>query len=54
VILLHDTELAQPEASPSTDPPFPVRVAVDEWCSEVGLSATYVSGCYGLGIVRVP
>jgi predicted O-methyltransferase YrrM len=54
VILMHDTELEQPEASPPSDPPFPVRAAVEQWCSEVGLSAMYVSGCYGLGIVRVP
>jgi predicted O-methyltransferase YrrM len=54
VVLLHDTELEQPEGAPPDDPPFPVRAAVDEWCSTHGLTPEYVTGCYGLGVIRIP
>ena len=54
VVLLHDVELEQPDGCPATDPPFPVRVAVDEYCAEHGLSPEYVGGCYGLGVIRIP
>lgn len=54
VVLLHDIELEHPEMSPPTDPPFPVRVAIDEWLTEaVGVADTeFVTGCYGLGVIR--
>lgn len=56
VILLHDIELERPEASPPSDPPFPVRKAVDEFVEEfasVIREVEYVSGCYGLGVIRM-
>ena len=54
VVLLHDVELERPDGAPATDPPFPVRVAVDEYCAEHGLEPEYVAGCYGLGVIRIP
>ena len=53
VVLLHDVELEHPDASPADDPPFPVRVAVTEFCDEHGLTPEFVSGCYGLGVIRI-
>jgi predicted O-methyltransferase YrrM len=52
VVLLHDTELEQPESAPQF-PRFPVRVAVDEFCGENGLSCEFVPGCNGLGVIRI-
>ncbi len=54
VVLLHDTELEYPEDRPHTDPPFPVRLAVDLYCEEHGLTPEYVTGCNGLGVIRLP
>jgi predicted O-methyltransferase YrrM len=54
VVLLHDTELEYPEGHPHGDPAFPVRVAVDEYCAEHGLTPEFVPGCNGLGIIRIP
>lgn len=53
VVLLHDTELKYPEGRPWNDPPFPVRAAVDLYCFEHQLSAEFVTGCNGLGVIRV-
>jgi predicted O-methyltransferase YrrM len=53
VVLLHDTELECPADSPPTDPPFPVKAAVDEYCVVNGLTPEYVAGCYGLGVIRI-
>lgn len=57
VILLHDTELEHPEASPPSDPPFPVRSAIDAWWAEIGHLVAdppeYVTGCYGLGVIQI-
>lgn len=53
VVLLHDTELEHPDASPVSDPSFPVRVAVDEYCTDNGLTAEFVTGCNGLGVIRI-
>ena len=53
VVLLHDTELEAPWNFPAGDPGFPVRVAVVEYCAEHGLTPEFVSGCYGLGIIRI-
>jgi predicted O-methyltransferase YrrM len=50
-ILLHDTELEHPYAAPASDPPFPVKVAMIEWCAEVGRSWTNRENCNGLGII---
>lgn len=54
VVLLHDTELERPEGTPPSDPAFPVRVAVDEYCAAHNLTPEYVTGCYGLGVIRIP
>lgn len=54
VILLHDTELRQPAASPRHDPLFPVRVAAEEFAAESGWDLELVPGCNGLGIIRRP
>lgn len=54
VVMLHDVELERPDGSPATDPAFPVRVAVEEYCQEHGLVPEYVQGCYGLGVIRIP
>lgn len=54
VILLHDTELKSPADSPVSDPPFPVRVAVEEFAEDHGWKLELIPGCYGLGILRAP
>lgn len=53
VIVLHDTELERPDASPASDPDFPVMMAVREFGQKYGFPIEWVSGCYGLGIVSV-
>jgi len=53
VVLMHDVELDIPAWREATDPPFPVRVAVDEFCADHGLEPEFVAGCYGLGIIRI-
>jgi predicted O-methyltransferase YrrM len=53
VVLLHDTELEHPDGAAAW-PAFPVRVAVDEYCDDHGLTPEYVSGCHGLGVIRIP
>ena len=54
LIVLHDTELRRPEASPASDPDFPVAQAVREFVeADAGRSVEWVEGCYGLGIVTV-
>lgn len=52
-IVLHDTELERPDASPMSDPDFPVMVAVREFGQRMGFPVEWVTGCYGLGIVSV-
>lgn len=54
VVLLHDTELENPEGRPDTDPPFPVRVAVEEFCADNGLTPEFIEGSWGLGVIRIP
>ena len=54
VILMHDTELKSPADSPASDPPFPVRVAAEEFCEERGWKLKLIKGCNGLGIIEVP
>jgi predicted O-methyltransferase YrrM len=54
LIVLHDTELKRPEASPPSDPDFPVAQAVAEFVSAGPYrSVEWVEGCYGLGIITV-
>lgn len=54
VILLHDTELETPAASPPYDPPFPVRAAAEEFAADNGWPLDLIAGCNGLGILRKP
>jgi predicted O-methyltransferase YrrM len=54
VILLHDTELRSPADSPASDPPFPVRQAVQEFAEDYGWELELIPGCYGLGILHAP
>lgn len=54
VFLLHDTELERPEASPGTDPPYPVKAAVDQWSFAYGWACEFKTGCNGLGIIHKP
>jgi predicted O-methyltransferase YrrM len=54
VFLLHDTELEHPDASPCTDPPYPVKAAVDQWAFAYGWVTEFRAGCNGLGIVHKP
>lgn len=50
-IFLHDTELERPDGSPPSDPPFPVKCAVEVWCGETGRQWTNYENCYGLGVI---
>jgi predicted O-methyltransferase YrrM len=52
VILLHDTELEHPQASPPTDPPFPVAQAIKDW-NDGRYPIEWVTGCYGLAVIRM-
>jgi cephalosporin hydroxylase len=52
-IVLHDTELARPEGAPPR-PRYPVRTAVEEFCSDEGLAWMNYPNCWGLGIVSIP
>ena len=54
VVLMHDTELERPDGAPASDPPFPVRRAIEDYCAGVGLEPEFVGGCYGLGVIRIP
>lgn len=53
LIVLHDTELQRPQASPDSDPDFPVAVAIREFVAARGWPVEWVEGCYGLGIISV-
>lgn len=52
VILLHDTQLEQPEGL-TDQPPFPVRKACLEWLDRnPGWEWSEFTHCYGLGVMR--
>jgi predicted O-methyltransferase YrrM len=51
VILLHDTELEDPYERPETDPLFPVKRAVRDWCAEAGRTWSNRENCNGLGTI---
>jgi len=52
VILLHDTQLEQPEGC-GPQPPFPVRKACFEWLNDnPEWSWHEFANCYGLGVMR--
>lgn len=56
-MVLHDTELKRPAASPLSDPDFPVAQAIrDFFCDQnkhLWSHIEWVEGCYGLGIITV-
>jgi predicted O-methyltransferase YrrM len=54
LLLCHDTMLERPEGSPRSDPPFPVRRAIEEFCEAEGLSWTNEPRCWGLATIEVP
>lgn len=52
--LLHDTELEHPDASPASDPPFPVAKAIQHWtASREDVNVEWVPGCYGLAVITI-
>jgi len=55
IIVCHDTELERPwdPPCPETDPDFPVRAAIEQFCAETGYRWINVPGCWGLGIIEV-
>lgn len=53
VVVLHDSELAHPEASPATDPPYPVAEAIRTWADGRPVTVEWVSGCHGLAVIHV-
>lgn len=54
VIICHDTELEHPDASPPSDPPYPVSEAIRAWSDDKSVTIDWVSGCYGLAVIYVP
>lgn len=52
LIVCHDTELPLPEGAPPR-PLFPVRTAIEEFCSAQGLTWTNQPNCWGLGIIQI-
>jgi predicted O-methyltransferase YrrM len=54
VVLLHDTELDRPYDAPPDDPEFPVATAIREYAEAHDLEVEWVTGCYGLGVIRIP
>lgn len=53
-IVLHDTELRQPGGLVVRQPPFPVKTAVEEFCSEENLTWRNLPNNNGLGIIDIP
>ena len=54
LILLHDTELPQPEGMPATDPTFPVKRAIETFIAATGWRWMNFPECWGLGVIEVP
>lgn len=53
VIVCHDTEVARPWRAPRTDPPYPVKRAVEEFTTRWGLRWEDRPECYGLATIWV-
>ena len=51
VMVLHDTELPQPEGAPPR-PQYPVKTAIVEFCEANGYEWTNRTNCWGLGIIQ--
>lgn len=52
LIVLHDTELERPEGAPS-QPRFPVKTAVADFCEVEGFRWFNYPECWGLGVIEV-
>ncbi len=52
-IVMHDTELKRPEASDATDPSFPVKTAIQEFCDTHHLHWSNKTNCNGLATIKV-
>ncbi len=52
-ILLHDTEVHSFRAH-RHQPPFPVKAAVKEFCTEENLEVEFKPNCFGLAIISIP
>ena len=50
-ILLHDTALESTPNATTPQPPYPVRAAVEDFCTARHLSRSYVPDCFGLGTI---
>lgn len=53
-IVLHDSELRRPQELTSRQPPFPVKVAVEEFCTEETFEWTNLTNNNGLAIISIP
>lgn len=54
VILLHDVEVERFPELPGSEPPYPVRLAVERYCADAGLDFTIHRGFHGLAVIEVP
>jgi predicted O-methyltransferase YrrM len=52
VMVLHDTELPQPEGAPPR-PQYPVKTAIVEFCEANGYEWTNRTNCWGLGVIQL-
>jgi predicted O-methyltransferase YrrM len=52
-IVLHDTELAHPFGV-AARPRFPVKTAVEEFCTDNWLTWKNYPNCFGLGVIDIP
>jgi predicted O-methyltransferase YrrM len=54
MVLMHDTEFAPPDIDGADPRESGVGRALDAYCAETGLVWANTTGCYGLGIMRIP
>lgn len=50
VVLMHDVELEMPDGY--VGDPYPVRRAIEDYCTDAGIKYELRSGCYGLGVIQ--
>lgn len=50
-IYLHDTAIETTGNASTPQPPYPVRTAMEEWATEMGLSWDNNPNCFGLGVI---
>lgn len=53
LLVCHDTELPIPEFAPASDPPYPVKRAIEKFVAETGFEWLNIPECWGLGIIEV-